>query len=53
MSPQRSSIARDWLLALAVGIAGCAPLPPLDGRTESYALQDTATTPLGQVIEVR
>ena len=50
MSPLRSSIAPAWLLALAVGIAGCAPLPPLDGRTESYALQDTATTPLGQVI---
>ena len=50
MSPQRSSIAPAWLLAMAVAIAGCAPLPPLDGRTESYALQDTAATPLGQAI---
>jgi len=39
-----------WLLAIALGIAGCAPLPPLDGRTVSYALQDTATTPLGQAV---
>ena len=50
MSPHRSSIAPAWLLAIAVGIAGCAPLPPLDGRTASYALQDTATTPLGQAV---
>ena len=50
MSPQRSSIASAWILAMAIGIAGCAPLPPLHGRTESYALQDTAATPLGQAI---
>ena len=47
MSPLRSAIAPPWLLAMVVGIAGCAPLPPLVGRTESYALQDTAATPLG------
>jgi cardiolipin synthase C len=50
VGPQRFSIARVWLLALAVGVAGCAPLPPLEGRVASYALQDTAATPLGQAI---
>ena len=50
MSSQRPSIAPAWLLAMAVSIAGCAPLPPLTGRTESYALQDTSATPLGQAI---
>ncbi len=42
--------ASAWLLAGALGLAGCAPLPPLDGRTASYALADTATTPLGRAI---
>src|SRR6187402_2644741 len=49
-APYRSSIASAWLLAMAVGIVGCAALPPLDSRIESYALQDTAATPLGQAI---
>jgi len=47
---QRFSGASAWLLAIALGFAGCAPLPPLAGRTASYALQDTATTPLGLAV---
>ena len=39
MNPQRFSIAPVWLLAVAVGIAGCAPLPPLDGRATTPRLE--------------
>src|SRR5580765_1781099 len=50
VSRRRRQGASAWLAVITIGIAGCAPLPPLEGRTASYALQDTATTPLGQVI---
>ena len=51
MNGHRTSAARACLAALAFALAGCAPLPPLEGnRTASHALQDTASTPLGQAI---
>jgi len=52
MSPDRSSIARVALLSLALGIAGCAPLPRLDdhNRSASHAFADTEATPLGRAI---
>ncbi|MDN3920365.1 phospholipase D family protein [Roseateles violae] len=37
-----------WLAALL--LAGCASLPPLDGRAESHALGDTGQTRLGRAI---
>jgi len=47
----RTAAARGCLLALALALAGCAPLPALDGhRTASHALQDTANTPLGKAV---
>ena len=36
--------------ALTALIAGCASLPPLEGRTETTALADTATTRLGRAV---
>jgi putative cardiolipin synthase len=36
--------------ALTALIAGCASLPPLEGRTETTALADTATTRLGRAL---
>src|SRR5436190_7089779 len=52
MRPDRSSIVRVALLLLALGIAGCAPLPRLDdhNRRASHAFADTAATPLGRAI---
>ena len=50
MIRRRSSIASAWFLGVALGLAGCAPLPPLAGRTASHALEDTANTPLGQAV---
>jgi putative cardiolipin synthase len=51
MNSHRTSAARGCLAAFAFALAGCAPLPPLEGnRTASHALQDTASTPLGQAI---
>ena len=51
MSMHRQFVASAWLLACALGLAGCAPLPPLEGqRTASHAFADTAGTPLGQAI---
>ena len=50
MSLHRPPTASAWLLAIALtlGIAGCgSPSPRSTGRTASYALQDTASTPLG------
>ncbi|MFC5499034.1 phospholipase D family protein [Caenimonas terrae] len=41
---------RALLLALGVLLAGCASLPPPQGRTESSALQDTADTRLGRSV---
>ena len=45
-------MVRIGLVALAIGLAGCAPLPTLDAsnRSASYALSDTADTPLGRAI---
>jgi putative cardiolipin synthase len=52
MSLHRLSLSRVGILALAIGIAGCAPLPLLDAsnRTPSQAYTDTAGTPLGRAI---
>jgi putative cardiolipin synthase len=36
-----------------VALAGCASLPPLEGRSVSQALQDTGTTRLGRAIAAR
>ena len=36
--------------ALAALIAGCASLPPLEGRTETTALADTAGTRIGRAV---
>jgi putative cardiolipin synthase len=38
------------LLAIGVGVGGCAGLPPPPGRTPSHALADTVSTPLGQAV---
>ena len=41
--------ALSWLLlACALLAGGCASLPPPQGRTPSYAIQDTADTLLGR-----
>ena len=52
MGRDRFLSARAACLALAIGVAGCAPLPTLDAsnRTASYAFADTASTPLGRAI---
>jgi putative cardiolipin synthase len=43
--------ARRWLaVALAVLAAGCAALPSLEGREESFALTDTQETRLGRSV---
>jgi len=44
-------MARPIVLALAALCAGCAPLPALDGRSVTTALQDTGDTRLGKAIE--
>ncbi len=41
---------RSAVSLLLVGLAGCAGLPTLDARTQSYAVTDTADTRLGRVI---
>ncbi len=38
-------------LGLVVGLAACAPLPPLQGRSVSYAYTDTSDTSLGRAVE--
>ena len=38
------------LLAVALAGGGCASLPPLEGRTASTALTDTADTRLGRAV---
>ena len=38
------------LLVAALGVAGCASLPPLDGRVASTAITDTAGTRLGKAV---
>jgi cardiolipin synthase C len=38
------------LLAIGIGVGGCAGLPPPPGRTPSHALADTVSTPLGQAV---
>ena len=51
MNSHRTSATRGCLAAFAFALAGCAPLPLLEGnRTASHALQDTASTPLGRAI---
>jgi putative cardiolipin synthase len=42
--------ARLATFVLAALVAGCASLPPLDGRVESRALADTSATRLGRAI---
>jgi putative cardiolipin synthase len=37
-------------IALAAALAGCASLPPLEGRTATTALTDTAGTRLGRAV---
>jgi putative cardiolipin synthase len=37
-------------LAVALALAGCAGLPPLDGRTTTAALEDTDATRLGRAV---
>ncbi len=41
-----------WIATVVVGVlvSGCAALPPLDGRVESRALDDTAATRLGRAV---
>ena len=39
------------LLALLAVLAGCAELPPLDGRSQSRLVPDTATTRLGRAVQ--
>ena len=39
------------VLVAALGIGGCASLPPLDGRIASTAITDTAGTRLGRAVE--
>ena len=43
-------LARIATALLAALVAGCASLPPLDGRVESRALADTNATRLGRAI---
>jgi putative cardiolipin synthase len=43
-------LTRTRVLALALALAGCAELPPLDGRIASSAFSDTADTPLGRAM---
>ena len=43
-------IARVALALLASFVAGCASLPPLEGRVESHAIAPSAGTRLGQAI---
>ena len=50
MRPQRLHGTAAWLLIALFMLAGCGSLPPLQGRTPSYGMQDTASTPLGQMI---
>ena len=38
------------VIAAALWVTGCASLPALDGRTESHAYIDTASTRLGRVL---
>jgi putative cardiolipin synthase len=38
------------VIALAALVAGCAGLPPVEGRTETTALTDTAATRLGRTV---
>ncbi len=38
------------LLVAALAVGGCASLPPLDGRTPSTALTETADTKLGRAV---
>src|SRR5688572_7975823 len=42
-----------WLFLLLAAFAGCVSLPPLEDRTISEALQETAATRLGQAIAPR
>ena len=44
MTPLRSVLT----LSLLAALCGCAPLPSLQGRNDSRALEDTDTTPLGR-----
>jgi cardiolipin synthase C len=38
------------VIAVALGVTGCASLPPLEGRDETHALADTGNTPLGRAV---
>ncbi len=55
-APDRPRMTHRWLrrlavvLAAALLMAGCASLPPQDGRVSSYAVTDTASTPLGRTM---
>ncbi|HMA09641.1 MAG TPA: phospholipase D family protein, partial [Ramlibacter sp.] len=53
MRPTVSRFGAALVLAAAFALTGCGSLPPLAGRTPSYALQDTADTPLGQAVAPR
>ncbi len=48
----RLRFALAWL-ALALLAAGCASLPPLEGRSESHALTNVGQTGLGRAVESR
>jgi len=38
------------VIAVALGVTGCASLPPLEGRIETHALRDTGETRLSKAI---
>ena len=51
MRPSLSRLApAGALLVAALALGGCASLPPLDGRTSSTALTETADTRLGKAV---
>jgi putative cardiolipin synthase len=43
-------VVTSAIAVLAMLVAGCATLPPPEGRTETHAFVDTATTRLGRAI---
>jgi cardiolipin synthase C len=51
MSSCRSVVARILSWFCVAALAACAQLPPLEGRTVSTAVTDTASTRLGQGVE--
>jgi putative cardiolipin synthase len=50
MSRKVNSTVGAWLAIVSAMLAGCASLPSLEGRSETHALTDTASTRLARAV---